>query len=281
MQTNPPTPDATPLATVDLAMEDGATLSFPVAEGLTGNAMFALSVRKSGSSLFSNLCSALAKFNGVNIVDIPGTMFDRGYGFQAWNGSAGTVKVLRPGNIYIGFRDAPTGLYEAPVFQAGRKILLVRDPRDALVSEYFSNAYSHSMPSQNAADSTIAKEREAALRASVNDYVAKRAAALDATVRAYEPLLADPALLVMRYEDVIFQKADWIRAIAAHFGLDAPGMLVENMLKWADVRPSTEDPTKFIRTVTPGDHKNKLTPDTIAAIEGELSSVWKRLGYDF
>ncbi len=279
MQMNRAPTEAPPLTAVDLRMEDGKSLAFTVAEGLGGPALFALGVRKSGSSLFSNICSAIAKLNHVNIVDIPGTMFDKGYGFGAWNGSAETTRALKGGNLYIGFRDAPTGFYGHPLFKTGRKILLVRDPRDALVSEYFSNAYSHSLPSQNAANSTVAREREAALLSSVNDYVAKRAAALDATVRAYEPILDDPTLLVMRYEDVIFEKAAWIRAIAAHFGLAAPDMFVANVLKWADVRPSEEDPTKFVRHVTPGDHRNKLTPDTVAAIEAVLSPVWRRLGY--
>jgi hypothetical protein len=276
---NPSPTDAPPPTPVEIRMSDGKTLAFQVVEGLAGPALFALSVRKSGSSIFSNIATAIAQFNGVNVVDIPGTMFDRGYGFRAWNNNPETARALRGGNLYTGFRDAPSGLYGHPVFRAGRKILLVRDPRDALVSEYFSNAYSHSLPSQNAENSTVAREREAALHSSVNEYVARRAAALDATVRAYEPLLDDPNLLVMRYEDVIFEKAAWIHAIAAHFGLSAPERFVANVVKWADVRPATEDPTKFVRTVTPGDHKNKLTRETVAVIEAALSPVWRRLGY--
>lgn len=262
-------------------MDDGAALPFSVVKGLTQKAMFALSVRKSGSSLFSNLCKAVADFNKVNVVDIPETMFDRGYSYQVWNKNPRLGQLLAAGNMYIGFRDAPSGMYQEPVFRDGKKILLVRDPRDALVSEYFSNAYSHSLPSQNAANSAVAMEREAALKASVNEYVRNRAAALDHTVRAYEPLLGDPLLLVVRYEDVIFEKAAWIRAIAAHFSLEAPDQLVANIVQWADVRPGEEDPTKFIRTVTPGDHKRKLTGETVAIIESELSPVWRKLGYAF
>jgi mono/diheme cytochrome c family protein len=272
---------AAPPATVavPLRMDDGRTLSFTVDAGRPGPALFALGVRKSGSSLFSNLATALARFNGVNVVDVPATMFDQGYGFEAWNRHPGLPGLVRGGNLYTGFRDPPTGLFGEPAFRAGRKILLVRDPRDALVSEYFSNAYSHALPSVEGEASTVARERAAALASSVNAYAARRAAALDATVSAYAPILDDPSLIVLRYEDVIFEKARWIRTIAAHFGLEAPDGLVTQMLGWADIRPAEEDPTRFVRRVTPGDHKAKLTPETVRAIEAALSPVWRRLGY--
>jgi hypothetical protein len=270
--------DAPQTETVAIALDGGATVPFELATH--GDApLFALGVRKSGSSVFSNVCAAIAKANGVNVVDVPGVMFDRGHTFREWNESPRLPAVVKPGNMYIGFRDAPTGLYDHPAFRAGRKILLVRDPRDALVSEYFSNAYSHSLPQVNADASTIAVERRKALETSVDQYVSERVGFLDATVTAYEPLLDDPNLMVMRYEDVILKKADWVRDIARHFGLVADERLVAGILGWADVKPQGEDPTKFIRRVTPGDHLEKLRPDTIAAINAGLSPVWARLGY--
>lgn len=265
--------------TAAIVMDDGKAVPFALAADGAGEALFALGVRKSGSSVFSNICAALAGANGLPVVDVPGAMFDRGYSFDAWNRNPATAAVVRPGNMYIGFRDAPTGLFDHPTFRAGRKILLVRDPRDALVSEYFSNAYSHSLPEVNADASPVAQERRKALGTSVDAYVAARAAALDGTVAAYAPLLDDANLAVMRYEDVILEKGAWIRAIARHFGLAADAALVGAILSWADVRPAAEDPTRFVRRVTPGDHVDKLSGATIARINASLSPVWGRLGY--
>lgn len=259
-------------------MEDGASVSFTLSEG-SGEVLFALGVRKSGSSIFANIAAALAKASGVNVVDVPGTMFERGYRFSSWNDNPHVPGLVRPGNLYVGFRDAPTGLYGHPSFVGARKILLVRDPRDALVSEYFSNAWSHSLPRVNPDGSTIATERVKAQATTIDAYVLDRVVLLDATVAAYAPLLADERLVVMRYEDVILEKAAWIRAIARHFDFGADDRLVAAILGWADVRPANEDPTRFIRRVTPGDHREKLAPATIAAIEAQLSPIWARLGY--
>jgi len=265
----------------DATMGDGKSIGFDVSIESDRPACFALGVRKSGSSLFSNLVGALAEHNARNTVDIPGTMFEHGYRYRDWNKTPVIEDLVWRGNIYIGFRDAPTALYRDPVFQKAKKLLLVRDPRDALVSEYFSNAYSHSLPKDEAENSVIAKERAAALQSDLSDYIMSRVKALDATVHSYSALLKSPTLKVMRYEDVIFEKADWLRDIAAHFDMDAPETLINDILGWADIRPDAEDKTAFVRRVAPGDHKDKLTPDTIRAVEEKLSKVWRDLGYEF
>jgi hypothetical protein len=264
-------------------MGDDRVLGFDVearrSESREGaRACFALGVRKSGSSIFSSVVSALAQFNGLNVVDIPGTMFQHGYRYVDWNGYRRLSDLLWRGNVYIGFRDPPTALYGDPVFAGGAKILLVRDPRDALVSEYFSNAFSHSLPGAGAT-SVIEKERGLALASGVEEYALKRVQYLNRTVAGYRALLKDPHLKIMRYEDVIFAKDRWIRDIAAHYGWAASDELVTNILSWADVRPDVEDPKAFIRHVAPGDHLDKLSPDAIGRINGQLSDMWSQFGY--
>lgn len=257
----------------------GRRMTFDVDVRTADRAWFALGVRKSGSSIFSNIVNALAMFNKLNAVDIPGELFKRGFKYPDWNGYERITDLLWRGNVYIGFRDPPTAFFDDPVFQEGRKILVVRDPRDALVSEYFSNAFSHSLPGEGAAGSVIERERRRARDAGVEDYVLGRVDALDRTVSGYRPLLDDPALLILKYEDVVLDKAGWIARIADHFGWRTSDQLIGNILGWADVRPAAEEPTAFVRRVTPGDHVNKLAPQVIATIDGKLSSIWRSFGY--
>ena len=54
--------------------------------------------------------------------------------------------MIVPGRVYGGFRSMPLVFAQSELYRRSRKILLVRDPRDALVSEYFSLAYSHGLP---------------------------------------------------------------------------------------------------------------------------------------
>lgn len=267
-------------APISLKMADGRTMRFSVRVRSTRPAVFALSLRKSGSSLFSNLVTAIATHNKVPVVDIPGTMFDGGYQYRDWIAHPELRHLVWKGNCYIGFRDPPTSFYGDPVFEQAPKLLLVRDPRDVLVSEYFSNAYSHSLPKADAHASVLVKERQRALQSSVEAYALDRIQALNATVEGYRRLLGKPRLQVIRYEDVIFDKPRWLKMIAAHFGMEAPDSLIDLIMTWADVRPDDENPQAFVRRVTPGDHREKLSEAAIGRINAGLSDVWRQLGYE-
>lgn len=257
----------------------GRTLTFEIDARPAERAWFALGVRKSGSSIFSSIVNALAIFNEVHAVDVPGAMFAHGIRYSEWNGEPRIADVVWRGNLYIGFRDPPTAFFHDPVFRDARKILLVRDPRDALVSEYYSNAFSHSLPAEQTGDTVLEVERQRALRSSVADYVLERVDQLNRTVAAYQHLLGDPNLLVLRYEDVIFDKARWMDQIVAHFGWRVTDEHACRILEWADVRPESEDANAFVRRVAPGDHLEKLSAEVIAGVNAKLSDVWSSLGY--
>lgn len=260
-------------------MPDGRALAFEVRDDPSAPALFALGVRKSGSSLMTMLLTRLAKVGEVPVVRVPDAAFAQGYRYPDWNENARLGDILRPGNLYSGFREAPAGFYDHPLFRGAPKLLLVRDPRDALVSEYFSTAYSHRLPERNAETSPVAIQREAALAVDIESFVLSRVDELNRTIDGYAPLLDDPKLRLFRYEEVIFDKAAWIRAMLAHFGWRAPAALIGRLVDKHDIRPAEERPTEFIRKVAPGDHRDKLSADTVARLNAALSPTWQRLGY--
>src|SRR5262245_12809956 len=108
--------------------------------------LFVLSVRKSGSTMLNNACRRLALHNNRSYVNVPETMFDHNIVVSEWIGDPALADLVLPGNVYGGFRNFPLALADRDVFHASRKVVLVRDPRDALVSEYFSNAFTHPIP---------------------------------------------------------------------------------------------------------------------------------------
>lgn len=265
---------------VDLPMPDGGTLSFDVRADPSQPILFALGVRKSGSSLMNMMLIELAAANGFPVVALPDAAFRAGYRYPDWNGNPELFRILRRGNLYAGFRDAPSGLFGRLAFKDALKVLLVRDPRDALVSEYFSSAFSHRLPERKVAGSLIEQRREEALALTVEEYVLKQAKQLNRTIDFYRQMLGDPNLRIFRYEEVIFDKAAWLAAMATHFGWDAPDALVADIVARHDKRPAEERPTEFVRKVAPGDHRDKLSPEAVATLGETLSPTWRELGYD-
>ena len=257
-------------------------VTFNIDESRGGDAFFMMGVRKSGSSMFFKMARALTLHNGYNYVDVAGTLFNRNIKVGEWVKDPAINAIIKGGNVYSGFRTYPAGAWNNPVFRTAKKVLLVRDPRDALVSEYFSNAYSHSLPkatSGTGARENLLIQREIALATPIDDYVSTRARMLARTLADYKPILADEKMLLLRYEDIIFRKDEMIQDLVRHFGWECSPAKIREIVSQVDVVPSEEVSTNFIRKVVPGDHKEKLTSETIDKINRDLASVLRTYGY--
>ncbi len=283
--------DAAQTVTIDIP--DAGSVDFTLDPPRGDVAFFVLGVRKCGSSIFNSMMHDLAGINGYRFVDVAGTFFEANIKERSWWGAPAAQALLRPGHVYGGFRAMPPVFASAALFARSPKVLLVRDPRDALVSEYFSNAYSHSVPQDapaevaagDAAQQETAREiflklRAEALATSMARYVRDRADDMNRTLMAYAPVVRSSNARVFRYEDVIFEKRTLIADVADHFGWDggSPGFL-DGMMGWADKLPAVENPREFIRRVRPGDHREKLDAATIAELNVILAPSMALFGY--
>ncbi len=226
--------------------------------------------------------SFLAKVNDYNVVDIPGTMFRKGFVVADWLRSE-IDPLIKGGNLYGGFRAFPASLSRNRMFQESPKVLLVRDPRDALVSQYFSDAYSHALPENdeqaaNGRDIFLRKRSEA-LSTSIDEFVLKHARNLCRVLMDYQGLLSDSSCLTFRYEDVVFTKRDMIGKVIAHFDWSCPDRMIDRILELVDEFPAVEEPKAFVRKVVPGDHLQKLSPATVAKLNDLLKDPLKHFGY--
>ncbi len=269
-------PDLPPTRDVAVPVGEDGRLTFRVAaEGDEhGPPTFSLGVRKSGSTMLHKIVSFLARRNGVNTVDVPGTFFRNGFTVTDWV-RADMSGVIAPGNVYIGFRSFPTSFVGLPGFAEAKKIYMFRDPRDALVSQYFSDAYSHSLPSRATekgaqAAEAFEKKRAEALGTDIEAYVLKHARGFDNTLLAFAPMMDDPTCLQLRYEEYIFQKKRLVHKILSHFGWTCLPGQVDTLLKQVDDVPASEDKQRFVRRVIPGDHRNKLSPEAIRRLSNVL-----------
>jgi Sulfotransferase domain len=254
-------------------------VEYEICDQPAAGTFFILGVRKSGSSLLNSIINALAKLNNLNYIDVAGRLFKAGIPVHDWQDSSELSVILAPGNVYGGFRNSPKAFYRSPLFRVGRKLLLVRDPRDALVSEYFSSAYSHSIPDAGESRDEMLALRERSLRTTIDDYVLQSARTLKRTLREYMIFTKDPNCRWFRYEDIIFDKARFIDDVCGFFGWTIADRDRANILGWADVRPSEERPTEFVRRVTPGDHREKLKPGVVHRLNKMFAEELAHFGY--
>lgn len=178
----------------------------------------------------------------------------------------------------------PQGYIYGPIriFQPIEKIeqynvvLLLRDPRDVLVSEYYSIRNTHVMY-----DLDFIRKRKLAHRLSIDEYVKQDA---NLFLKHYEEyikeLLDKPYVLFCKYEDMIVDFDAFLTKVSQHCKLSISEDQKKELLKLGSVKlPEKENQKQHIRKGKPGDHKEKLKPETIHWLNEKFKTVLERLNY--
>lgn len=243
-------------------------------------ACFAFSIHKAGSSLMHAMIHqvcARAKIPGISIPDV---LFNEGL-MDTWSSDRELLEFIEPGRIYYGFRQLPPVLLDPSVrLREQKSVLLVRDPRDALVSQYFSfggKHVSHNVPEKNAEGFVASTRASAAL--DIDDYVLEFAPQYLAKLEAYWRHLDFSNVLLRRYENIYFDKQGFLSEIFQHFEIAVPDAIIAEVAAANDVRPATEEVGKHIRKGAPGDHRDKLRPGTIEQLNAMCQDVARRYDY--
>jgi hypothetical protein len=84
---------------------------------------------------------------------------------------------------------------------------------------------------------------------------------------------------IYRYEDIIFNKREWLNDVAEWYGWDIGSDAVSRILSAVDIVPSFPDASRHIRQVRPGDHQRALSLDTQRRLTRAYSMYLKLFGY--
>jgi hypothetical protein len=241
-------------------------------------APFFLSVHKAGSSMQSAIVESVCSRFGIAFLNIAAQLFDRGLGPE--NCGMDALYVLEQNYVCTGFREVCL-LDRIERYWSAPKLLLLRDPRDIAVSLYFS-VLNHPVPLQ---DGPVKKDilgaRKNAIELGISDFVlAGIADDILNNMRSFLDQAAEiPNFTICRYEDIVFNKREWISEIAQQLQVALPGTFLDELLQQFDVFPTTENPTAFIRKVVPGDYLNRLNSKALEYIETAYRDVLDRLDY--
>ncbi len=155
-----------------------------------------------------------------------------------------------------------------------RIILHLRDPRDVLVSMYFSWSYSH--PGVN--DSYREELREKGVNAFVRNNSPLLKTKYEMYLRDYLP---KKQTTLLRYEDFVLDRSRWLEKFLAATGitdgLNRYGRLAK---KNTAEKVQQEDINAHIRKATPGDFREKLDPETIVALNSDWRHILDSFNYD-
>ncbi|MEZ0153470.1 MAG: sulfotransferase domain-containing protein [Candidatus Reddybacter sp.] len=228
---------------------------------------------KSGSTLLDNMVSTYCKIINIPTFSLFNAAFGQGISTNDIAEDA-LACIKQEGVIYTGFRHFPAFNLE---LSGANTILLTRDPRDMLVSMYYSIIKSHVIPEGN---SGMQKNRERAVLLDINDYAISHANNYNNHFKRYRLMLDNSDLTTFRYEDVIYEKEKWLNAVVVKLGVEVRPKIITSVAKQFDIIPENEKEDKHIRQVHPGNYLEKLTPDTIVKLNDSLGEFLSFYNYN-
>jgi hypothetical protein len=237
---------------------------------------------KAASSYVGTLLARLFQGRGVSQVDLGGYAY--AHGMVEATFCIENQGLLRTPGYYFGpFRDSY--IADMPALRDTKLIIHVRDPRDCIVSHYYSVAYSHHVPPSGPVhdDLTLPTgRRQIYLREGI-DWAALGEDCVDfhktfSALRDFEQAIGSERAYVSRYEDMVTDFPGWLDRLCAFTRCDHLTPLVE-AIKHETTFAVRENKLNHMRQVTPGDFRRKLKPETQRTLTARLSDVIGHFGY--
>lgn len=159
-----------------------------------------------------------------------------------------------------------------------RAIFFVRDPRDILVSAYYSFGYTHSLSDVQHIREIQEASRKKIQSRSLDEYVLEHAdtqARYFATL--YELSRACERGVVLRYEDLVDNFDSFIGQLCSYVAIDDE--VVREIYRRSRPRKQ-EDASSHRRSGQIGSFRDKLKEETVALLNGRLEGTLKMFGYE-
>lgn len=184
----------------------------------------------------------------------------------------------RTGCVYGPFRY-PFFIRDCSLF---KKIIFLRDPRDALISRYYSFGFSHGIPKDSQTQKWFLNERERIQAESIDAYCLRMATEwsapmLDGYMKMIRQSVENP--LVIIYEDYVKDPGQTIRQIFDYCGVEAPEKAISELIRQAKPVSESVTVTSHKRSGRSGQYLQELRPETIVGIEMQLKNELEFFGW--
>ncbi len=154
-----------------------------------------------------------------------------------------------------------------------RLLMILRDPRDMLTSGYFSEAFSHAPPFQESRLQAFEENRERVKAMAIDDYVLERASKTAGLMDDYLEVAERTGTSPIRYEDMMMNWDAFVADIEQSLGVSISTEHSQELRRRGGIdEVRSDDVTNHIRKGAPGDHREKLKPETVR----QLNDVFAR-----
>jgi hypothetical protein len=234
-----------------------------------------------------DICDAL----DVQYVDYPGWLWTAGHNLsQTCYKPENADEIYNQKIAYVGNREPISGL-GAGLHESAYAFTMIRDPRDCLVSMYFSFLGSHPAPASFTPEQRRtwnAQKKKLREETSIDTYVLEKAPGYKSNLLAILDFSSRTgASTIIRYEDFILKKHDLCKLVAESLcnlsedQIDASIIDIEAIASARDLIPENERPNQHVRRALPGDHIEKLKPETIVQLNTLFEDTLPKNGYSF
>jgi len=240
------------------------------------------SVNKAATQYTRTIMMRCAQENGLIPVSMSAYAWNYDFPYlfeQTAEENQAYVHIFHPkGYLYTVFGGFVDGI---PHLDRYLKVIMVRDPRDVVVSEYFSYAFSHPISPVPQKAEEIKKLRKRLQNMTLDQYAKESTLILKERFQKYVVLCQqDPMVCVLKYEDMIADFPSWLENLTTHCQLTISPSLKASLIESSNnAKKTKENIRSHRRQVTPGDHRRKLKPDTIAELNDILAEVMDYFGY--
>lgn len=237
-------------------------------------------VHKAGSEFASSVMRAIAKNSGFECIHYAAYVFSGGKLPLRYDQLGNWSKNLYPQNGYFfgPFRKYHGGI---PWLNDNPLIFHIRDPRDVLVSLYYSLKSSHYIPYANKkAALYMLQRRMTTAQMNIDEFVLNEAQRIKSEYLDYfNGFSSHNDICISKYEDMIENFEDWFLTACRGIGVNESDKLIKLCQK---MRPGSvvESEKKHKRQVTPGDHRRKLSKNTICELDSILKEVLIKCRYN-
>ena len=157
-------------------------------------------------------------------------------------------------------------------------IFFIRDPRDLLVSSYYSFGYTHGFSKVKQINEQQCELRDKIRRKTIDTYALEQAKQLLICLQTADALVRTCRRgLVLRYEDMICNWQKFSSALTMELDFDEPVLCQTYDLS----RPlDKENLTSHRRSGRPGAYREELSASTVAALNVLFAPVFARYQYE-